>query len=133
MRQVAIKMFHTIESTSQFKDFQREARIMKNLEHENIVKIYGFREEPLLIIMEYINYKNCGTLQTYVSTRRSDLTVEELLGFASNIAMVRLTCIASKTRLIDASISRECNISNKRRLFIETWLLGTYWLLTRTA
>lgn len=133
MREVAIKMFHTIESTSQFKDFQREAKIMKKLEHENIVKIYGFREEPLLIIMEYINYKNCGTLQTYVSTRRSDLTVEELLGFASNIAKVRLMLRASTTPLIDDSISRECNISNKRRLFIGTWRLGTCWLPTRTA
>lgn len=98
-------MFRTIESPSQFKDFQREAKIMKKLEHENIVKIYGFREDPLLIIMEYINYKNCGTLQTFVSTSRSDLTVEKLLGFASNIAKVRLMYIASMRLLIDVLFS----------------------------
>lgn len=83
---VAIKLFRQIESDSQFKDFQREAKIMKTLEHENIVKIYGFREDPLLIIMEYINY---GSLLTYLSIHRPDLKVENLLDFASNIAKVR--------------------------------------------
>lgn len=59
---------------------------MKTLEHENIVKIYGFREDPLLIIMEYINY---GSLLTYLSIHRPDLKVDNLLDFASNIAKVR--------------------------------------------
>lgn len=83
---VAIKLFRTITSDAQFKDFQREAKIMKTLDHENIVKIYGFREEPLLIIMEYINF---GSLHTYLSIHRPDLTVNNLLDFASNIAKVR--------------------------------------------
>lgn len=84
-RQVAIKMFRSIESNAQFKDFQREARIMKTLKHENIVKIFGFHEEPLLIIVELMD---CS-LQTYVSIHRCDLTVENLLDFAANIAKVR--------------------------------------------
>lgn len=85
-RQVAIKLFRTIESTEQFRDFQREAKIMKTLEHENIVKIYGYREEPLLIIMEYINY---GALLQYLSIQRPNLTERNLLEFAANIAKVR--------------------------------------------
>lgn len=76
-----------IESDAQFRDFQREAKIMKTLEHENIVKIYGFREEPLLIIMEYMNY---GSLLTYLSIHRPDLKVENLLDFAANIAKVTI-------------------------------------------
>lgn len=84
---VAIKLFRMIESDAQFRDFQREAKIMKTLEHENIVKIYGFREEPLLIIMEYMNF---GSLLTYLSIHRPDLKVENLLHFAANIAKVRM-------------------------------------------
>lgn len=84
---VAIKLFRMIESDAQFRDFQREAKIMKTLEHENIVKIYGFREEPLLIIMEYMNY---GSLLTYLSIHRPDLKVENLLDFAANIAKVEI-------------------------------------------
>lgn len=52
---VAIKCFKSFESNSQFKDFLREAKIMKTLQHENIVKIYEFYEDPLLIIMEYMS------------------------------------------------------------------------------
>lgn len=84
---VAIKLFRMIESDAQFRDFQREAKIMKTLEHENIVKIYGFREEPLLIIMEYMKY---GSLLTYLSIHRPDLKVENLLDFAANIAKVEI-------------------------------------------
>lgn len=84
---VAIKLFRMIESDALFRDFQREAKIMKTLEHENIVKIYGFREEPLLIIMEYMNY---GSLLTYLSIHRPDLKVENLLDFAANIAKVKI-------------------------------------------
>jgi Protein tyrosine and serine/threonine kinase len=82
---VAIKKFPTIISDSDFKDFQREAKIMKKLEHKNIVKIYEFCEEPLLIIMEYMSY---GTILTYLSINRPNLTVENILHFASNIAEV---------------------------------------------
>lgn len=83
--QVAIKLFRVIESNAQFRDFQREAKIMKTLQHENIVKICGFREDPLLIIMEYMNY---GSLLTYLSIHRPDLKVENLLDFAADIAKV---------------------------------------------
>lgn len=82
---VAIKHFPQIESDALFRDFQREAKIMKTLEHDNIVKIYGFREDPLLIIMEFMNY---GSLLTYLSINRPDLRVENLLNFAANIAKV---------------------------------------------
>lgn len=95
---VAIKLFRTIESNALFRDFQREAKIMKTLEHENIVKIYGFREDPLLIIMEYMNY---GSLLTYLSIHRPDLKVENLLHFAANIAKVSSICCAIyKSKLI---------------------------------
>jgi tyrosine-protein kinase Fer len=82
---VAIKRFKPMESNSQFKDFQREAEMMKKFEHENIVKIYGHYENPLLIIMEYMTG---GSLLTYLSINRPNLKVENLLNFASDIAKV---------------------------------------------
>ena len=93
-RPVAIKLFRTIESDSQFRDFQREAKIMKTLEHENIVRIYGFREDPLLIIMEYMDY---GALLTYLSIHRPNLKVENLLGFAANITEVSWLKLKSRS------------------------------------
>lgn len=87
--QVALKMFRMIESDTQFRDFQREAKIMKTLRHENIVKIYGFVDDPkLLIIMEFLN----GSLLSYLSYHRPNLTVDNLLNFAKNIASVSCCC-----------------------------------------
>ena len=86
-QQVAIKLFKTIESNQQFRDFQREAKIMQTLEHENIVRIYEYRDDPLLIIMEYINF---GALSQYLSIQRPNLTEKHLLRFATNIAKVRV-------------------------------------------
>lgn len=84
--QVAIKLFRFIDSDTQFKDFQREAKIMKTLNCKNIVKIYGFLDHPkLLIIMEYMNH---GSLLVYLSYHRPNLTVNNLMNFAKNIANV---------------------------------------------
>lgn len=86
--QVALKMFRVMESDTQYKDFQREAKIMKTLRHENIVKIYGFLDDPkLLIIMEYMQH---GSLLVYLSYHRPNLTENHLLKFARNIASVSL-------------------------------------------
>lgn len=82
---VAMKLFCILPEPSDLRDFQREAKIMKNLRHENIVRIYGFTEQPLLIIMEYmIN----GCLLSYLSFKRPDLKEVNLLNFAKNIASV---------------------------------------------
>jgi serine/threonine protein kinase len=82
---VAIKRFKSIESDTLYRDFLREAKIMKKLKHENIVKIYEFYENPLLIIMEYMSG---GSLLTYLSIHRPDLKFNDLLHFALDIAKV---------------------------------------------
>lgn len=83
--EVAIKLLRQIESNDNFRDFQREAKIMKELNHENIVKIYGYCEQPLSIIMEHM--KN-GSLFAYLSYKKPTLTVPNLISFAMNIAKV---------------------------------------------
>lgn len=84
-KEVAIKRFRPIASINQTKDFQREVRMMKALNHENIVKIYDFHEDMLLIIMEFMSD---GALENYVSIHRHNLKVDDLLHFALDIAKV---------------------------------------------
>lgn len=81
---VAIKCFKITESTGQQKDILREAKIMKSLKHENIVEIYDYCEHPLLIIME----KMSQSLLSYLPSNQPNLTVENLLHFALDIAKV---------------------------------------------
>lgn len=82
--EVAIKLLQ-IESNDNFRDFQREAKIMKELNHENILKIYGYCEQPLSIIMEYMKY---GSLLQHLSYNKPTLTVQNLISFAMSIAKV---------------------------------------------
>lgn len=83
---VAIKRLLHIDSNdiSVYKDFVHEAKLMKKLSHENIVKIYGFMETPLIIIMEFMP----RTLHRHLNIHRSELKVEHLLQFAEDIAKV---------------------------------------------
>lgn len=83
---VAIKCFKITESSTQQKDILREAKIMKSLKHENIVEIYDYCEHPLLIIME----KMSQSLLSYLPSNQPNLSVENLLHFALDIAKVML-------------------------------------------
>ncbi|KAL7041532.1 hypothetical protein ACKWTF_000809 [Chironomus riparius] len=79
---VAIKCFKITESNAQQKDILREAKIMKSLKHENIVEIYDYCDNPLLIIME----KMSQSLLSYLPSNQPNLVVENLLHFALDIA-----------------------------------------------
>lgn len=83
---VAIKRLLHIDSNdiSLYKDFVHEAKLMKKLQHENIVKIYGFMENPLIIIMEYMP----DSLLRFLNIHKSSLKVENLLHFSEDIARV---------------------------------------------
>ena len=62
----AVKVINKIGATSSFiKEMKEEISILKQLNHENIVKFYGFKETntQLLIKMEYIKY---GTLKNWI-------------------------------------------------------------------
>ncbi|TKR95197.1 hypothetical protein L596_009396 [Steinernema carpocapsae] len=55
---VAIKLAKTGEMTKEkIKEMMNEARLMRNYDHPNVVKLYGVcvEHEPLMIVMELIN------------------------------------------------------------------------------
>ncbi|KAL3074645.1 hypothetical protein niasHT_033672 [Heterodera trifolii] len=69
--QVAIKEVSQTSTKAQIKEFMNEARIMRHLEHKNVIKFYGVAvgREPLMVLMELASD---GSLDTYLKkTKRS--------------------------------------------------------------
>lgn len=86
--QVALKTIYPIsplDAEIAKKDFQREASIMKKLNHRNIVKLIDFIDEidKLVVIMEFMEK---GSLLDFVSYNRHNLTKLNLLRFSKDIA-----------------------------------------------
>lgn len=81
---VAIKTLK--EGSMDPKDFLAEAQVMKELRHENLIKLYAVctQEEPILIITELM--KN-GCLLDYLQTKQGKaLTIRVLVHMAEQIA-----------------------------------------------
>ena len=104
---MAIKTLKDIDSEEALKDFEREAELLMNLVHKNIVNFYGISLDgnPLMMLFEYMEY---GDLNNFLrhhgpdslllkpidssvssqSTNRSigPLTQSDLLSFSVQIA-----------------------------------------------
>ncbi|VDM47920.1 unnamed protein product, partial [Toxocara canis] len=77
--EVAIKIAKTDKMTKEkIKEMMKEARLMRNYNHPNIVKIYGVavEHEPLMIIMEFITG---GALDEYLRKNGKYVDLEEKL------------------------------------------------------
>lgn len=81
--QVAIKKLKAVQVSN---DFEREIRIMQSLNHPNIVKFLYWAEKSMSIIMEYFEF---GSFLVYLSSRKPDITNNQLEYFALDIARVR--------------------------------------------
>ncbi|VDM97315.1 unnamed protein product [Thelazia callipaeda] len=71
---VAIKLAKTAEMTKgKIKEMMKEARLMRNYEHPNVVRMYGVcvEHEPLLIVMELVDG---GALDVFL--RRNQVPVK---------------------------------------------------------
>ncbi|XP_033312196.1 tyrosine-protein kinase hopscotch isoform X1 [Bombus bifarius] len=83
-QQVAIKKLKTRALEADIRDFEREIAIMKTLKHPNVVEILGVISEPeVCLVMEYVKH---GSLQSYLTIHKQELTHKRLLGFALDIA-----------------------------------------------
>lgn len=62
---VAIKALKDSESEDTKRDFEREAELLTNLQHENIVTFYGVCAEDNLLIMIF-EYMESGDLNNFL-------------------------------------------------------------------
>lgn len=71
---VAVKTLKDANVEEARQDFEREAELLVNLLHDNIVKFYGISldGEPLMMIFEYMEY---GDLNNFLRTHGPDATV----------------------------------------------------------
>ncbi|KAL3990832.1 Protein tyrosine kinase family protein [Acanthocheilonema viteae] len=70
MIEVAIKAAKTAETTKEkIKEMMKEARLMRNYEHPNVIRMYGVcvEHEPLLIVMELVDG---GALDDFLKKNR---------------------------------------------------------------
>ena len=86
--EVAIKEIKDTDSMSAqaHDDMDREVRLMKNLSHDNIVKIRGVitSDDNTIIVMEFIRE---GSLDRYLQVNRHNIDYpKQLFGYAQNIA-----------------------------------------------
>ena len=86
--EVAIKEIKDTDTMSSqaHDDMEREVKLMKNLSHENIVKIRGVitNNNNTIIVMEFIRE---GSLDRYLQVNRHNIDYpKQLFGYAQNIA-----------------------------------------------
>ncbi|XP_022086925.1 high affinity nerve growth factor receptor-like isoform X1 [Acanthaster planci] len=84
---VAIKTLKDASIGDARKDFEREAELLTNLQHDNIVTFYGvcMEKEPFLMVFEYMEN---GDLNNFLRCRGPDA---ECLGLSKNPALLPLT------------------------------------------
>lgn len=84
IKEVAIKRLKATPDANMLRDFEREIKIMKALQHPNIVKIITWADQPqILIVMEYVRHRS---FLMYLSSQSPLLTTQRLLKFAKDIA-----------------------------------------------
>ncbi|XP_065168066.1 tyrosine-protein kinase hopscotch-like [Atheta coriaria] len=84
-RQVAVKKLKSSATGSGQKEFEEEIKIMKSLNHKNIVRILSAlsSEEGIMMVMEFVPH---GSLETYLKINKDTLHDQQLLRYASGIA-----------------------------------------------
>lgn len=85
---VAVKMLQMDSDEVNPEDFKTEAEIMLRLNHPNIVRIIGvcMREEPWLIVLEYIRYGALKRLLQSCKSNQVELSPKEFCYMSRQLA-----------------------------------------------
>ncbi|KHN74182.1 Tyrosine-protein kinase Fps85D [Toxocara canis] len=132
--EVAIKIAKTDKMTKEkIKEMMKEARLMRNYNHPNIVKIYGVavEHEPLMIIMEFITG---GALDEYLRKNGKYVDLEEKLANMCAGASWGIEYLHYKNCIHRVIAARNCLYTNRRSVKISDFGLSrkgnTYQLTT---
>ncbi|XP_050400180.2 BDNF/NT-3 growth factors receptor [Patella vulgata] len=121
---VAIKMLKNASIDSIKKDFEREAELLTNLQHEHIVKFYGvcLDNDEMMMIFEYMengdlnNYIRChgpdASFITAETVGTESLTAAQLLHIANQIA-IGMEYLSSQHFVHRDLATRNCLVGEK--------------------
>ncbi|VDO84078.1 unnamed protein product [Heligmosomoides polygyrus] len=112
---VAVKMKKVTEKNkAEIDELYKEARLMRQYKHKNVVAFYGVvikGSDSAMIVMEFIDG---GSLKDYLKKNRST-TVKAKLGYAIDVA-VGLVYLHSKTCMHRDVACRNCLIDVKKKI-----------------
>ncbi|CAD6194628.1 unnamed protein product [Caenorhabditis auriculariae] len=98
-------------SKAKIREMMKEARLMRNFRHTNVVRIYGVAvdEEPLYIILEFVKG---GALNTYLQ-KHPEVDITERIGMCHGAAR-GLAYLHSKNCIHRDIAARNCLYSNSK-------------------
>ncbi|EDQ85658.1 uncharacterized protein MONBRDRAFT_29090 [Monosiga brevicollis MX1] len=84
----AVKMLRGGASAEDKTDFESEATVMLELEHENLVQLIGvsMQQRPWLMVLEYLQYGDLRNVLKGCASKNIELQYEDQLNFAVQIA-----------------------------------------------
>ncbi|KAI1729587.1 protein tyrosine kinase domain-containing protein [Ditylenchus destructor] len=118
---VAVKKLKSMQGKKGRSEFIKEAKIMRDLHHDNIVQMIGVapQEEPMLILMEFCKG---GSLDGYLK-KNPDTTTEQLSGFTRDAC--RGMRYLSEKKIIHRDLAaRNCLLGDKNQVKISDFGLA---------
>ena len=87
-QEVAVKILRTRATLVDKEDFLNEVEIMLSLDHPNFVKVVGvvIARKPWLLVLEYLKYKDLGSVLRACKKARVQLRIHEMINFAVQIS-----------------------------------------------
>ncbi|CAD5211780.1 unnamed protein product [Bursaphelenchus okinawaensis] len=119
--EVAIKKFKGTMRKKHRGEFVKEARIMRQFNHKNVVKIYGVapQEEPMLIVLEFCPG---GALNGHLK-KNPDISVDRLCNYSKDAC--RGMCYLSQRKIIHRDIAaRNCLLGKEDEVKISDFGLS---------